>query len=189
MYNDKANRRRKYNRGSHTKRALRDFDRAYTITTPTLTTPDNEDVGYSLNKKRFWELLDKPAAFASDNNITLCVEREHFVRYDTRNYKTLGLLNSSPGYFYAQGRNWKRTDTYGSDNTNECRITMPLTKGEYPLNREYRTGYYSACMHCFRFNGRIWQLKGAGTKSRKKCKGMRKFNEVEKRNDFVVSPC
>lgn len=67
----------------------------------------------------------------------------------------------------------------GIGGTNGYYYKAKLRKHETPetFNRQFRKYKPDPCMSCFHNHGRMWMLKGNGTKSKHKTKGMRKERE------------
>jgi hypothetical protein len=75
--------------------------------------------------------------------------------------------------------------------TPKYKIETCFENGEYPLFREYRTGYNRPCgiLSCYGTVGAVWTKKGMGDKSKMKTKGMYKVKQKTNTNVNKLETC
>jgi hypothetical protein len=134
----------------------------------------------SLDKNKNWEKVD---------DLNLPTIKYHQISGDKGSYKVTALTNKQPNN-YSGGAPYAieykgREVEYKTGEDGDAVIHLPFDKAEYPLYREYHKIHDGPCICCFQNNGKIWQLKGTGKKSKGKTKGMRRINKYN--NDFAVN--
>ncbi len=145
------------------------FDRKYTISVPIIYHKDSPEIRYSINKQGNWKFL---------KNINVQRLIYHEIKYDRPdNYKDPTMTYRNPDDYGGGGpfgivKSGRNIDVVIG--CGEWIVELPFKKTQYPLYREYRNNYYTYCKPCFWHDGRIWQLKGLGKKSKNKTKGMKK---------------
>lgn len=159
------------------------YDEKFYKQTPILV--NSEEIPISLNKHKNWELLKdqniKKYKIHNNENLKL----EDYSKIKTINAeKTRGdiipVIEIKKVIDYSkeiENNQILSKNVYSI--TNESHIILPFKKNEYPLFRESGKNYETACPTCFVSDGRMWQLKGLGNKSKNKTKGMKKDIKLE----------
>lgn len=123
-----------------------------------------------------WELLDD---LAKQTGRQVKVESDTSIEFErARGYTDKGHAGSFGSVVHY---------TYRSSGKNPQRVIYPdvlpakepiiirLPASDYRIRNQMRISPPSPCKSCFWREGRIWMLRGTGTKAKKKTKGMKKL--------------